>query len=72
MSLRKRGTSVITKDCKGRRIKNGDLIKHGNHKGVVREDEFEGLWCRLDNGFKIRVSDLNNKVTLIKRGVIHA
>ena len=63
---------MIVKDYKGRRIKNGDLIKHGNHKGVVQHDEFEGLWCRLDNGLKIRLSDFSSKVTLIKRGVKHA
>ena len=62
---------MMTKDCKGRRINKGDIIRHGKHTGKVKDDDFDGLWCQLSNGLKIRLSDWGYKVTIVKRGVIH-
>lgn len=62
---------MMVKDCKGRRINKGDIIRHGKPTGKVKYDDFDGLWCQLSNGLKIRLSDWGYKVTIVKRGVVN-
>ena len=59
---------MMAKDCKGRRIKKGDIIRHGKHTGKVKDDDFDGLWCVLNTGLKIRLSDYCSRITVVKKG----
>lgn len=48
------------------RLKSGCTIRHGNHTGIVKYDEFEGYYARLSSGVTIRIKDFKNKITIIK------
>lgn len=59
---------IILRDSEGRTINKSDVIKYGQSRGVVKDDEFEGLWCVLNTGLKIRLSDYCSRVTVVKKG----
>lgn len=56
---------IILRDAKGRTINKGDVIKHGQSRGVVKNDEFEGLYAELENGYKLRVQNVHKRMYVI-------
>ncbi|PHV72156.1 hypothetical protein CS063_01385 [Sporanaerobium hydrogeniformans] len=64
----------IIRDSNGKPIDTGAIVKHGNKRGIVLEDEFEGQYAVLENGTKLRVKDYCKKLSVVycKRGVNHA
>ena len=53
------------KDCKGALIEEGDKVRYRKKKGVIVDDEFEGLYAELENGHKVRVQDVHRRMYVI-------
>ena len=50
------------KDCKGTLIEEGDKVRYRKKKGIIVDDEFEGLYAELENGHKVCVQDVHRRM----------
>ena len=58
---------LVYKDAAGVLINTGSIIRHGNKKGIVAYDEYEGQYAIMENGLKLRIRDYCNRITVVTR-----
>lgn len=57
----------LYRDSVGVVIDAGSIIKHGKKRGIVLDDEFEGLYAVLESGTKLRIKDYCKRVTVVAK-----
>lgn len=60
-----RENQEIYRDKRGRVIRTGDIVTYGKRKGIIREEDREGQYIEMKDGFKLRLSAFYKKMTVV-------
>lgn len=55
----------VYRDQRNKVIKTGDIVVYGKRKGLIREEDREGQYIALKDGFKLRLSEFHTKIRVV-------
>lgn len=60
-----RENQEIYRDKRGKVINVGDIVVYRKMAGIIREEDREGLYIELKNGYKLRLSAFDRKIRIV-------